>query len=69
MKIKTIILITFCLLFTREAFAQDIEVKKFGPIAKDQTANVESKEGYQWNDVWISEGLIKEGLEGCKKYF
>jgi hypothetical protein len=49
--------------------AQDIEVKKFEPMTKDQAANVESKEGYQWNDVWISEGLIKEGLGGCKKYF
>ena len=65
-KYISVIILSLCSYY---AIAQDIEVKKFEPMAKDQTAVLNPRKGYQWNCVWISEGLIKGRLEGCKNGF
>jgi hypothetical protein len=56
MRIKNFVFLFF---FTSSAFAQDIEVKKFEPMAKDQTATMNPR--MDINDVAC--GLVKVQFE------
>jgi len=57
--IKSFILITLSLLFTKVALSQDIEVKKFGLLEKDQTAALSPQKDING----VTCGLVKVALK------
>ena len=65
---EEVFLIIFSLLLTRVAFSQDIEVKKFEPLEKDQTAVTSPRKDINGNACGLVKVALKEAGAEFRDY-